>query len=66
MKIEQFYQYFGENGTFNSPVYLPGVPSYAYAMLIADEGKILTNGQRKEKNVVVLQSKMDEWSEVDE
>lgn len=66
MKIEKFYQYFGENGAFTSPIRIPGVPSYTYAILTADEGKVLTDGYRRVTNVVIAEANINEWSEVDE
>lgn len=66
MKIEKFYQYFGENGAFTSPIKLPGVPSYTYAILKADEGKILSDGIRREATVIVAENEITNWTEEDE
>lgn len=66
MKISKFYQYFGDNGTFTSPIHIPNIPSYAYARLTADEGKILTDGTHYEKMVVIAESEVSNWTEEDE
>lgn len=65
MKITKTYLYFGENGTFTSPVLIPGAPSLTYLNLQADEGKILTDGTRKVPNIVVLENNADKWTEID-
>lgn len=65
MKITKTYVYFGENGAVNSAVRLPGVPSITYVHLTADDGKVLTDGVQKFKNVVVMESAMEQWREIE-
>lgn len=65
MTITKTYLYFGESGTTTSSVFIPGAPSLTYLNLVADEGKILTDGTRRVPAIVVLESAADVWTEVD-
>lgn len=65
MKITKTYLYFGENGTFTSSILIPGAPSLTYLNLMADEGKILTDGIRKVPSIVVLEANLNNWKEID-
>lgn len=65
MTVVKKYLYMGENGTMISTVLIPGVAAQVYATLIADEGKILTNGVSKQLTVTVPEAKMNDWMEVD-
>jgi len=64
MTVTKTYLYFGENGTFTSPVLIPGAPSLTYLNLRADEGMILTDGTRKVPAIAVLESAADKWYEI--
>lgn len=64
MKIEKLYVYTGDNGVITTPVFLENVPSIKKLRLIADDGKILTNGSIQVPTIVIPESKLDTWSEI--
>ena len=64
MKIEKLYVYTGDNGVITTPVFLENVPSIKKLRLIADDGKILTNGSIQVPTIVIPESKLDAWSEI--
>ena len=64
MKIEKLYVYTGDNGGITTPVFLENVPSIKKLRLIADDGKILTNGSIEVPTIVIPESKLDAWSEI--
>ena len=64
MKIEKLYVYTGDNGVITTPVFLENVPSIKKLRLIADDGKILTNGSIQVPTIVIPESKFDAWSEI--
>ena len=65
MTKEKIYTYLGVNGTITSPVYLEGIYSVKKIRLIADEGKILSNGDRRISSVIVQEDEVSNWAEID-
>lgn len=59
------YTYFGTNGTITSEVHLEDIYYIRKTRLVADSGKILTNGVRRTASVVVADEDVDKWTEVD-
>lgn len=64
MKQEKLYVYTGDNGTITTPVYLEGIPCVKKIRLIADDGKVLTNGTTETQSIVVAESQVASWSEI--
>lgn len=61
-----YYNYLGENGTLLTTIYLDGIYSVKKYMIDADEGKVLTkNGLNFKTQVLVPESEVDEWYEID-
>jgi hypothetical protein len=60
------YTYFGTNGPITSAVHLEDIYYLRKIRLIADQGKILTNGVRKTTSVIVTDEDVNKWTEVDE
>ena len=58
------YTYFGTNGTITSEVHLEDIYYIRQTRLVADPGKILTNGVRKVNSVIVADEDVDKWTEV--
>lgn len=59
------YSYLGLNGTIDSPVLLEGIYSVKKILLCADDDKLLTkDGKRFVPSVVVAESEVDQWYEV--
>lgn len=58
------YTYFGTNGTITSEVHLEDIYYLRKTRLVADPGKVLTNGVRKVASVIVADEDVDKWTEV--
>lgn len=63
---KNLYRYIGRNGIITSLVYLEDVKYYAMYRLIADEDKILTNGELKVKSIDIFVEDLDKWTEIAE
>lgn len=60
-----FYIYAGENGFMESPIKIPGATNVVEKVrLIADNGKILTNGSERRTVVVTTKEGIKNWTEV--
>ena len=65
MKKINRYRYLGKNGILTTSVLLEGnEPIYMYR-LIADEGKILTNGEIYTYEVEIFSEDLNKWTEED-
>lgn len=65
MTKEKIYTYLGVNGTITSPVYLEGIYSVKKIRLIADEGKILSDGNKRISSITVQEDEISNWTEID-
>lgn len=66
MKKIKRYRYLGKNGIITTSVLLEGnKPIYMYR-LIADEGKILTNGETYSHQVEIFAEEVNSWTEIDQ
>ena len=65
MTKEKIYTYLGVNGTITSPVYLEGIYSVKKIRLIADEGKILSDGNKRISSIIVQENEVSNWTEID-
>lgn len=63
MTKQNIYKYFGRNGVIVSLVYLDYSNKLDMYQLIADPGKVLTNGERFVQNVIINPDELDQWSE---
>jgi hypothetical protein len=66
MKKNKIYKYLGRNGSITSPILLEKIDPIPMLYLIADEGKILTNGMDRVKAVNVFLDELEEWYEIDD
>lgn len=64
MTQTKYYTYLGENGSITSPVFLPNIYSICKVQLEADEGFMLTNGQKTVKAVLVPEREINDWTEI--
>lgn len=64
MTKQNIYTYLGVNGIITSPVYLEGIYSIKKVQLMADTGKILTNGQTKISSITVPEDEVSNWTEI--
>lgn len=63
---KDLYRYAGRNGIITSLVYLEDAKYYPMYRLIADEGKMLTNGELKVKSIDIFVEDLDKWTEINE
>lgn len=65
MKQIKKYKYNGRNGSIISSVLIDGASKINMFYLAADEGKILTNGEKFYNSVYIYADEIDNWTEVD-
>lgn len=65
MVTTKYYRYLGNNGVIESLVELPNVYSTSFYRLVADEGKVLTNGIEFTPSINVPEKELANWTEVD-
>ena len=66
MTKQVIYRYLGTNGIIDSPVHLEDIYYVRRIILQADDGKILTDGNRKLRSVSVAEEDIDNWREIPE
>ena len=66
MKKIRYYRYIGRNGTVTTQVLLDNAIKIDLYNLIADEGKILTDGENKIHSVYIHVDDVDKWIEIDD
>lgn len=64
MKKTEMYRYIGLNGTLVTYILLEGINHSLRYHLVADEGKILTDGTRYARVVEIEASDLSKWREV--
>lgn len=60
------YRYFGRNGNVTTPVLLEGATPIKMYRLIADSGKLLTDGSQYVHMIDVFDDEVELWYEVPE
>jgi hypothetical protein len=63
---KDLYRYVGRNGIITSLVHLDDAKYYPMYRLIADEGKMLTDGELKVKSIDIFAEDLGKWTEIDE
>lgn len=66
MKKTNLYRYLGRNGIITSPVLLNNTEKIDMYCLVADKGKILTNGEEFVKTVTIFVEDLNKWVEIDD
>ena len=64
MTKQVLYKYLGTNGVIESPVHLEDIYYVRINVLMAVEGKILSNGYEKKKVVRCSDEEVNEWVEI--
>lgn len=64
MKQKKCYKYIGRNGILVTKILIEDAKSIPMAELIADEGKILTNGEKKAHAITVELDEVANWKEI--
>ena len=65
MTKQVIYKYLGTNGVIESPVHLEDIYYVRMIRLVADSGKMLSNGTEKHYAVRVPEEEVENWVEVD-
>ena len=63
---KDLYRYTGRNGIITSLVHLEDAKFFPMYRLIADEGKVLTNGEITVKSIDIFAEDLGNWTEIDE
>ena len=66
MTKKNLYRYVGRNGIITSLVHLENINFYPMFRLIADEDKLLTNGEVYVKSIDIFVEDFDKWYEVED
>lgn len=62
-KIKQ-YKYLGRNGILVTPILIDGVNNIPMLTLTADDGKILTNGEKSLYSITIELNEANLWREI--
>lgn len=63
---KDLYRYTGRNGIITSLVHLEDAKYYPMYRLIADEGKMLTDGEQVIKSIDIFAEDLGKWTEIDD
>lgn len=63
---KDLYRYLGRNGIITSLVLLEGIDKIPMYRLMANEGKLLTDGERQVKAIDIFAEDLGKWTEIDE
>lgn len=66
MKKIKKYKYIGRNGTLISSILIDGASKIDMFCLVADEGKVLTDGERNLYSIYVYADDLDNWTEIED
>ena len=66
MITSKMYRYLGRNGIITSPILVDPTAPIPMVSLVAEKGKILTNGQKKLYSVTVFEDEVSNWTEIDD
>lgn len=66
MTKRKMYKYLGRNGILTTRIQLDGINFIPMVELIAGEGKVLTNGEKKVKTIVIEEEEISQWREINE
>lgn len=63
---KDLYRYLGRNGIITSLVLLEGIDKIPMYRLMANEGKLLTDGEQQVKAIDIFAEDLGKWTEIDE
>ena len=63
---KDLYRYTGRNGIITSLVHLEDAKFFPMYRLIADEGKVLTNGEITLKSIDIFAEDLGNWTEIED
>lgn len=59
------YRYLGKNGIVTTSVLIDGVEPILMYRLVADPGKVMTNGTKFVRQVEIFAEDLEDWTEVE-
>ena len=62
----KIYRYIGENGILDTDIFLKDVPHILKYRIIAEDGKLLTNGVLYVKSKDIFAIDLEDWYEIDD
>lgn len=65
MTKRKMYKYLGRNGILTTRIQLDGISFIPMTELIAADGKMLTNGEKIVKSIIVEDTEISNWREID-
>lgn len=66
MTQSKLYKYLGRNGNIVTPILLEKIDPIPMVKLVADSGKVLTNGKEVTKIKTLFLDELEEWHEIDD
>lgn len=63
---KDLYRYIGRNGIITSLIHLEDAHFFPMFRLIAEEGKILTNGETYTHSIDIFAEDIDRWVEIED
>lgn len=66
MKKTKIYRYLGRNGIITSPVFLDNIEKINMLQLVAEKGKILSNGEEFIYMTIIFEEDLNKWVEIDD
>ena len=63
---KDLYHYSGRNGFVTTEIFLDGAKFYPMYRLIADEGKVLTDGELIVKSIDIFAEDLSKWTEIED
>lgn len=64
MTKQKLYRYLGRNGILTTRILIDGVNHIPMVELIAEKGKILTNGEKTAYSIIVEETEASSWKEI--
>ena len=64
MTKQVIYKYLGTNGVIESPIHLEGAYYVRLLHLVADQGKVLTNGTIETDSIRIPEEELENWVEI--
>ena len=62
---KDLYRYTGRNGIITSLIHLEDIKYYPMYRLIAEEGKMLTDGEQVVSSIDIFAEDLSKWTEID-
>jgi hypothetical protein len=66
MLKSQMYRYLGRNGNITTAIKLEKIDPISMIELRAEQGRILTNGVKKVRSIIIFEDELSNWTEIDD